>query len=68
MFRVDPEKYWARIFPMTESGCRATCFARDMANEPQENVEVSADEELSDEVLGVVSGGNGRPLAPAPTL
>jgi hypothetical protein len=28
-----------------------------MANDPQENVDVQADDELSDEVLDVVSGG-----------
>ena len=28
----------------------------DIANDPQENVDVAADDELSDEVLGVVSG------------
>jgi hypothetical protein len=30
-----------------------------MANDPQENVDVQADDELSDEVLYVVSGGTG---------
>ena len=33
------------------------CFDRGMANDPQENGDVTADDELSDEVLGVVSGG-----------
>ena len=31
-----------------------------MENDPQENVDVSADDELSDEVLDVVSGGSGE--------
>ena len=33
------------------------CFARGMANDPQDDVDVTVDDELSDEVLGVVSGG-----------
>ena len=30
-----------------------------MANDPQENVDVTADDEISDDVLKIVSGGNG---------
>jgi hypothetical protein len=30
-----------------------------MANDPQDDVDVTVDDELSDEVLGVVSGGIG---------
>ena len=33
------------------------CFDETMANDPQENVDVTTDDELSDEVLGDVSGG-----------
>jgi hypothetical protein len=29
-----------------------------MANDPQDNVDATDDDELSDEVLGVVSGGS----------
>jgi hypothetical protein len=30
-----------------------------MANDPQENVDVTADDEISDDVLEIVSGGSG---------
>ncbi len=35
------------------------CFNPVMANDPQENVDVSAEDELSDEVLSVVYGAGG---------
>jgi len=35
------------------------CFEALMANDPQEEVEVTVDDELSDEVLGYVSGAGG---------
>ena len=34
------------------------CFAVLMANDPQDNVHVTVDDELSDDVLKSVSGGN----------
>ena len=37
-----------------------------MANDPQENVDVSADDELSDETLGYVSGGTGGGMPKGP--
>lgn len=39
-------------------------FAEPMANDPQDNADVTADDELSDEVLSGVSGGAvmGTPL------
>ena len=36
------------------------CLDRPMANDPQENVDVTADDELSDEMLSGVSGGYPR--------
>ena len=33
------------------------CFDSPMVNDPHENVDVTTDDELSDEVLGDVSGG-----------
>jgi hypothetical protein len=38
---------------------REMCFAALMSNDPQDEVEVTVDDELSDEVLKSVSGGNG---------
>ena len=35
------------------------CLNMPMANDPQENVDVSAEDELSDEVLSVVYGAGG---------
>jgi hypothetical protein len=37
-----------------------------MANDPQENVDVPADDELSDEVLGDVRGGTGGGMPKGP--
>ena len=39
-----------------------------MANDPQENGDVTVDDELSDEVLGVVSGGTFDGMAQMPRL
>jgi hypothetical protein len=51
---------------MIEPGCRTTCFDRGMANDPQDEVDVTVDDELSDEVLGVVSGGAGGGMPKGP--
>jgi hypothetical protein len=37
----------------------SACFDWAMTNDPQDNVDVNADGELSDEALSEVSGGNG---------
>lgn len=53
---------------------RVMWFAKPMANDLQDNVDVTADDDLSDEVLSGVSGGAvvGTPLVaadpPDPTL
>jgi hypothetical protein len=42
------------------------CFAALMANDPQDEVDVAADDEVSDEVLGVVTGGASVHFMPRP--
>jgi hypothetical protein len=40
------------------------CFAALMANDPQDEVEVTVDDEVSDELLDEVSGGSGPSTMP----
>jgi hypothetical protein len=43
---------------------REMCFAALMANDPQDEVEVTVDDEVSDELLDDVSGGSGPSTMP----
>ncbi len=45
---------------------REMCFAALMAHDPQDDVDATVDDEVSDEVLGVVTGGASVHFMPRP--
>ncbi len=53
------QKWGAAVFGVV-------CLTMPMENDPQENVDAPADDELSDETLGDVSGGTGGAMPKGP--
>ena len=51
-----------RFLRIGEPPSVVVCLNTPMANDPQENVDVPADDELSDETLDDVSGGDVREI------